>query len=152
MLNARPSQSNKSKNKKIPARASTRKKPGSTGKGEYYHIEVLPARDFVTFQTQDVGKPGHIQRVAGRRASGYWATVKWLIGKEDAHLQDNKLVPDTKDAEEVIEQLGSKPVHLLGDRFKAKPHGNIPESAHPTAAQTRARRKNIKKAQAARTK
>jgi len=152
MLNARPSQSNKSKNKKIPARASTRKKPGSTGQGEYYHIEVLPARDFVTFQTQDVGKPGHIQRVAGRRASGYWATVKWLIGKEDAHLQDNKLVPDTKDAEEVIEQLGSKPVHLLGDRFKAKPHGNIPESAQPTAAQTRARRKNIKKAQAARTK
>lgn len=152
MLNARQSQPHKSKNKKIPARASTRKKPGSTGKGDYYHIEVLPTRDFVTFQTQDVGRPGHIQRVAGRRASGYWATVKWLIGKEDAHMQDKNLVPDTKDAKEVIEQLGSKPVHLIGDRFKARPHGNIPESAKPTAAQTRARRKNIKKAQAARTK
>ena len=152
MLNTRQSQSSKSKNKKIPSRASTRKKPGSTGRGEYYHIEVLPTGDFVTFQTQDVGKPGHIQRVAGRRATGYWATVKWLIGKEDAHMQDNKLVPDTKDAQEVIEQLGSKPVHLIGDRFKAKPHGNIPEVAKPTAAQTTARRKNIKKAQAARTK
>jgi hypothetical protein len=152
MLNTRQSQSNKQKNKKIPAPESTRKKPGSTGKGEYYHIEVLPARDFVTFQTQDVGRPGHIQRVAGRRASGYWATVKWLIGKEDAHLQDNKLVPDTKDAEEVIEQLGSKPVHLIGDRFKARPHRNIPEADKPTAAQTQARRKNIKKAQAARIK
>jgi len=152
MLNARQSQSHKPKNKKMTARAATRRKPGSTGKGEYYHIEVLPTRDFVTFQTQDVGKPGHIQRVAGRRPSGYWSTVKWLIGKEDAHVQDKNLVPDTKDAKEVIEQLGSKPVHLIGDRFKAKPHGNIPESAKPTAAQTRARRKNIKKALAARTK
>lgn len=133
---------------KSPVREPVRKKPGSTGRGDYYHIEVRPARDFVTFQTQDVGKPEHIQRVAGRRSSGYWATVKWLIGKEDAHLQDNKLVPDTKDAKAVIEQLGSKPVRMIGDRFKASPRGNIPESFQPTLAQ----RKNIKKAQAARTK
>jgi len=151
MLNTQQ-QSNKQKNKKIPVRETARKKPGSTGRGDYYHIEVRPAGDFVTFQTQDVGKPGHIQRVAGRRSSGYWATVKWLIGKEDAHMHDHKLVPDTKDAKDVIEQLGSKPVHVIGDRFKAKPRGKIPESAKPTPAQKRTRRKNIKKAQAARTK
>jgi hypothetical protein len=133
-------------------REPARRKPGSTGKGDYYHIEVRPGRDFVTFQTQDVGMPGHIQRVAGRRSNGYWATVKWLIGKEEAHLQDNKLVPDTKDAKAVIEQLGSKPVHMIGDRFKARPRGKIPESAKPTLKQQRARRKNIKKAQTARTK
>lgn len=135
-----------------PVREPERKKPGSTGRGDYYHIEVRPAGDFVTFQTQDVGKRGHIQRVAGRRSSGYWATVKWLIGKEVAHIQDNKLVPDTKDAKEVIEQLGSNPVHMIGDRFKARPRAEIPESAKPTSVQQRARRKNIKKAQAARTK
>jgi len=152
MLNAQQQQADKPKNKKAPVRESTRKKPGSTGRGDYYHIEVRPARDFVTFQTQDVGKRGHIQRVAGRRSSGHWATVKWLIGKEDAHMQDSKLVPDTKDAKNVIEQLGSQPVHMIGDRFKARPRGNIPESAKLTPAQTRARRKNIKKAQVARTK
>src|SRR5260221_4779086 len=87
---------------KSPVREPARKKPGSTGRGDYYHIEIRPAGDFVTFLTQDVGKPGHIQRVAGRRSSGYLATVKWLIGKEDAHLQGNKLVPDPKDAKTVI--------------------------------------------------
>src|SRR5260221_14664412 len=133
---------------KAPVRDPARKKPGRTGRGDYYHIEVRPAGDFVTFLTQDVGKLGHIQRVAGRRSSGYWATVKWLIGKEDAHLQDNKLVPDTKDAKAVIEQLGSKPVHMIGDRFKASPRGKIPESTKPTLTQQRARRKNV----AARTK
>jgi hypothetical protein len=128
----------------------TRRKPGSSGEGEYYHVQVLPKTGFVTFRTQDVGKRGHIQRVAGKRASGSWATVKWLIGKEDAHLRGDKLVPDTEDAKEVIEQLGSQPVHLSGDRFKAKPRPNIPESAKPTPAQQRAQRQNIKKAQAAR--
>src|SRR5258706_742904 len=133
---------------KSPVREPARKKPGSTGRGDCYHIEVRPGADFITFQTQDVGKPGHIQRVAGRRSSGYWATVKWLIGKQDAHLQDNKLVPDTKDAKAVIEQLGSKPVHMIGDRFKASPRGKIPESTKPTLTQQRPRRKNV----AARTK
>ena len=152
MLNVPQSQVNKRKNKKVPARESTRKKPGSTGRGEYYHIEVRSAGDFESFQTQDVGRPGHIQRVAGRRSTGYWATVKWLIGKEDAHVQGAKLVADTKDAMDVIEQLGSQPVHVIGDRFKARPRAKIPEKAGPTSAQTQAPRKNVKKARAAHTK
>ena len=129
-----------------------RKKPGSGGVGEYYHVEVRPRTGFTTFRTQDVGKRGHIQRVAGKRSSGSWATVKWLIGKNDAHLQGRKLVPDTKSAREVIEQLGSQPVHVMGDRFAAKPRPNVPEKNKPTPAQLRARRQNIKKAQAARWK
>lgn len=154
MLNAPQSQVNKQKNKKVPARESSRKKPGSTGRGEYYHIEVRSAGDFVSFQTQDVGRPGHIQRVAGRRSTGYWATVKWLIGKEDAHVQGTQLVADTKHAREVIEQLGSQPVHVVGDRFKARPRAKIQENAKATQtpAPTPARRKNVKKSQAARTK
>ena len=127
-----------------------RRKPGSTGEGEYYHIEVRPRDDFLTFRTQDVGRRGHIQRVAGKRASGYWSTVKWLIDKDDAHVQDKKLVPDTKAAKEVIAQLASEPMHMVGDRFKARPRPNVPEEDKPTPAQKRARSKNIKKAQTAR--
>ena len=117
--------------------AGARRKPGSTGKGEYYHIEVRPKGDFVTFRTQDVGKRGHIQRVAGQRESGYWSTVKWLIDKDDAHVQGNTLVPDTKDAREVIDQLGSSPTHMTGDRFKASPRSNVREKDKPTRAQKR---------------
>jgi hypothetical protein len=129
-----------------------RKKPGSVGEGGYYHVEVRPRGDFITFRTQDVGRRGHIQRVAGKRSSGSWTTVKWLIGKNEAHRQGRKLVPDTKSAREVIEQLGSQPVHVAGDRFLAKPRPNVPEKNKPTPAQLRARRENIKKAQAARWK
>ena len=124
-----------------------RKKPGSTGKGNYYHVEVRSKANFLAFRTQDVGKRGHVQRVAGRRSSGSWATVKWLISKEDAHLKNGQLIPDTKGAKQVLKQLSSKPVHVRGDRFEAKPGPNVPEHAEPTPAQRRARQRNVKKAQ-----
>lgn len=129
-----------------------RKKPGTTGEGNYYHVEVRPKDEFTTFRTQDVGDEGHLQRVAGKRSSGSWATVKWLIGKEDAHVEDGKLVGDTRDAKDLLKKLGSEPVRKNGDRFEAKPRRNVPEREKPTAAQTRARRQNIKKAQTARRK
>jgi hypothetical protein len=127
-----------------------RTKPGRGGGGDYYHVGVRPRRQFATFRTQDVGEPGHIQRVAGKRESGSWDTVKWLISKDDAHVENGKLVPDTSEAKKVLKQLGSKPVHVKGDAFEAKPRRNVPERDKPTAAQQRARRQNIKKAQAAR--
>src|SRR5437667_3336181 len=68
-----------------------RKKPGTTGEGEYYRITVRPKEDFVTFRTQDVGGPGHIQRVGGKRSSGSWDTQAWLISKEDAHAEGGEL-------------------------------------------------------------
>ena len=129
-----------------------RQKPGNTGEGNYYHIEVRPGDEFTTFRTQDVGDPGHVQRVAGRRASGSWSTAKWLISKEDAHMENGRLVGDTRDARDLLKQLGSAPSHLTGDRFEAKDRHNVPENAKPTPAQTRARKQNIKKAQAARRK
>ncbi len=136
------------KNGKGTQSRSRRKAPGSGGQGEYYHVEVRPGDDFVTFRTQDVGDPGHVQRVAGKRETGSWATVKWLIGKEDAHVDGDSLVGDTKDAKEVLKQLGSKPVHKEGDLFEAKPRRNMAEKSKPTAAQKKARSQNIKKAQA----
>lgn len=127
-----------------------RRKPATTGQGNYYHVEVRPNEEFTAFRTQDVGGKGHLQRVAGKRSSGSWATVKWLIGKEDAHVEGGKLVGDTKDARDLIKKLGSKPVRARGDLFEAKPRRNVPERAKPTAAQKRARSQNIKQAQAAR--
>lgn len=48
----------------------SRAKPGSRGGGEFFHIEVRPRRQFKTFRTQDVGRKGGIERVAGKRGSG----------------------------------------------------------------------------------
>jgi hypothetical protein len=138
------------KNSQSKSQAGRRQKPGSGGQGNYYHVEVREGGDFETFRTQDVGDPGHLQRVSGKREGGSWATVKWLIGKEDAHVEDGKLVGDTKDAKDLIRKLRSRPVQIRGDRFQAKPRRNVPERSKPTAAQTRARRQNIKKAQSAR--
>jgi hypothetical protein len=127
-----------------------RKKPGTGGEGNYYHVAVRSKKGFVTFRTQDVGGPGHLQRVAGKRKSGSWDTVKWLISKEDAHVEGGKLIPDTEDARELLAKLGSRPMHVKGDVFEAKPRPNVPEREKPTPAQRRARSANIKKAQAAR--
>lgn len=132
------------------ARGHGRAKPGTTGEGEFYHIEVRPRSEFVSFRTQDVGEKGGIERVAGRRTSGSWDTQKWLISKERAHVEDGRLVPDSPDAKDLIEKLGATPVHVRGDRFKAKDRPNVPEREKPTPAQKRARASNIRKAQAAR--
>ena len=126
-----------------------RKKPGAGG-GEFFRIQVRPKDEFVTFRTQDVGEKGHIERLAGRRASGSWSTQAWLVSKNDAHLSDGHLVPDTAAARDLFAKLGSKPRHVKGDVFAAKDRPKIPEYAKPTPAQRRARARNIKKAQAAR--
>ncbi len=135
-----------------PTTHSSRAKPGSSGEGDFFHIEVRPRSAFKTFRTQDVGEKGGIERVAGRRESGSWDTQKWLIGKRHAHIEHGRLIADTDDARQVIEQLGSALHHIDADRFEAKPRHNVPENDKPTPAQTRARRQNIKKAQTARHK
>lgn len=129
-----------------------RAKPGSKGSGEYYRIVVRPKEDFVSFRVQDVGDPGGLERVAGHRSSGSWATQAWLVSKEKAHKEGATLIPDDEDAKQLLDSLGSKPVHITGDIFKAKDRRNVPEREKPTAAQRRAQQANIKRAQAARSK
>ncbi len=136
-------------------RSSTRRaktyrlKPGARGSGGFFHIQVRPRTEFVSFRNQDVGRRGGIERVAGRRANDSWDTQKWLIGKSLAHRAGKRLEPDSAAARKVLAQLGSLPRHLGGDRFAAKPRRNIPERAKPTPAMRRAQLANIKKAQAA---
>jgi len=126
-----------------------RAKPGASGRGKFFHIQVRPRTEFVTFRNQDVGGRGGIERVAGKRANGSWDTQKWLIGKDEAHLDGDMLVADSVAAEKVLKQLGSVPRHLGGDRFLAKPRRKIPAREKPTPAMRRAQLANIKKAQAA---
>ena len=126
-----------------------RARPGARGRGGFFHIQVRPRTEFVSFRNQDLGGRGGIERVAGRRADGSWDTQKWLIGKSEAHIDGNKLVADSLAAEKVLAQLGSVPRHLEGDRFIAKPRRKIPASEKPTPAMRRAQLANIKKAQAA---
>ena len=97
-----------------------REKPGAGGTGEFYHIEVKPQQEFKTFRTQDVGGKGGIERVGGQRENGSWDTVKWLVSKEMAHVENDKLIADDKDAKELFEKLNSVPKHVEGDIFEAK--------------------------------
>ncbi|AEE95599.1 hypothetical protein [Mahella australiensis] len=97
-----------------------RAEPGEGGEGDYYRIIVRPKEDFVTFRNHDVGEPGHIIRLAGKRRNGSWDTHAWLISKKDARIEGESLIPVTQDAKEVIEALASKPKRIEGDIFEAK--------------------------------
>ena len=130
----------------------SREKPGKTGEGDFYHIEVRPKKEFVTFRNQDVVTQGGIERVSGKRESGSWDTVTWLVSKDFAHVENGKLIADHPDAKELFNELGSEPKHIEGDIFKAQDRPNVPEKKKPTQAQQHARQENIKKAQAARYK
>ena len=128
-----------------------RAKPGTKGEGDYYRVIVRPKEEFVTFRYHDVGRPGHVQRLAGKRSSGSWDDQAWLISKEDAHIENGKLVADTSAARKILEVIG--PVKLVkGDIFQGHPRRNVPEREKPTPAQRRARMENIRKAQKARSK
>ncbi|MDE2399617.1 MAG: hypothetical protein KGL67_01220 [Patescibacteria group bacterium] len=130
-----------------------RQKPGTTGKGKFYRVEVRPKSDFTSFRIQDVGKKGGLERLAGRRSSGSWGTVAWLVSKKDAHVtKDKKLVIDDIKAKSFLKQIRGKIKHVKGDIFKAHPLKNIAESAKPTPKQRKAQKANIKKAQKARWK
>ena len=98
-----------------------RASPGSRGSGRFFHIEIRPKDAFARFRVQDVGSRGGAERVAGQRSNGSWDTVKWLIEKTHAHVEGRTLVADTDEARKVLRSLGSPPVRVSGDRFRAAP-------------------------------
>ena len=130
-----------------------RAKPGTTGKGKFYRIEVRPKAQFTSFRVQDVGRPGGLERVAGRRSSGSWDTATWLVAKTDAHVTaQHTLVIDDPKARTVLSNIRGPIKWVKGDVFIAHPRKNVPEVAKPTPKQRRAQRTNIIKAQLARKK
>lgn len=128
-----------------------RKKPGTTGKGNFYRIELRPKSQFTSFRVQDVGKKGGLERLAGRRKSGSWDTVSWLIAKDKAQVVGKHLEITGAREKSVLKQLKGPIIHVKGDIFKAHPR-NVPEADKPTPAMRRAQKTNIKKAQQARAK
>jgi hypothetical protein len=136
----------------VQPQGRARKKPGTTGKGKFYRVVIRPKSEFKTFRNHDVGKKGHIERLAGQRANGKWATQAWLISKKEAKVVKGILVGKNKDVKDVLSKLRRKPKQVKGDVFEAGPRINVPEKAKPTPAMKKAQAKNIKKAQAARKK
>lgn len=130
--------------------ARKRARPGAKGTGRFFHIQVRPSSGFVRFRVQDTGARGGIERVSGQRGDGSWDTVKWLVEKTLAHARGGRLVGDTPEARKLLRSLGSAPLQTRGDRFRAKPRANIPESEKPTPRQLKAWRRNIRIAQQAR--
>ncbi len=105
-----------------------RARSGTKGESDYFRIVLRPKEEFSTFRYHDVGEKGHIIRLAGKRSSGSWDTQVWLIGKSDAHIEGDTLVADSEDARRLIESLGSKPKHVVGDVLEAHDRPNVPES------------------------
>ena len=131
-------------------RQRKRRRAGTGGKGRYYRIEVRPTARFVSYRLHDVGRGGHTKRLAGKRSSGSWDTKSWLILKSDAHVKTRTLMIDNPVAKTALKGIRGPIRHYKGDIFRAKPRRNVPEASKPTAAQRRARARNIKKAQRAR--
>ena len=127
-----------------------RKKPGTTGKGNFYRIEVRPKGEFVSFRVQDVGKKGGLERLAGKRSSGSWDTISWLVSNKDARVKNGNLMITDAKARTALKQIRGPIRHVKGDVFQAHPARNVPEREKPTPAMRRPRAKNIKKAQTAR--
>ena len=119
----------------------TEETPGATGQGEYYHVEVRPKSQFTTFRTQDVGKKGGIQRVAGKRSSGSWDDQKWLIGKNEASRRERQTRSRHEGRQGSAEGpgIGAQARITGGDRFNAPNPGRMcPKRKSLPLAQKRA--------------
>lgn len=133
-----------SKRKSSPRRA----KSGASGEGEFYHIEIRPSTGFKTFRTQDVGKPGGLERVAGKRHDGTWDTQKWLISKRLAYVENGRLMASSDAARAMFDELGSVPVLVEGDRFQATPKRAVRRNGKRKTPQRRRHQRNVTKAEA----
>jgi hypothetical protein len=115
---------------------SKRAATGITSHDEYYRIIVRPKEQFTIFRTQDIGKPGALQRLAGKCSGGTWATQAWLVNKGSAHVEGKKLVADNKDVQDLIRQLGSQPVLEKDDIFSTKSSSTIIRTNKPAMEET----------------
>ncbi len=124
----------------------------SLGKGRFYRVVVRDKSDFVMFRNHDVGKKGHVERLIGKRANGRWATVAWLIDKNEAHVEGGVLVGDSDDVRNVLRKLRRRPKYLKGDIFEANPRIDIETKSKSIVSVKVVRNKNIKKVNVVRRK
>lgn len=104
------------------AKKGVRKATGTGGSGKFYRIEVRPKSGFTLFRTQDVGGKGGLERLAGKRASGSWATVAWLVDKKHARVSPSGVltITDSKERAALAKALSGKVVKVKGDIFRAQ--------------------------------
>lgn len=120
------------------AKPQARRAKASAKRRGSFHIEVQPKEAFVEFKTQDIGRDGGIERIAGKRAGGAWSTQEWVIAKDQAHVERGTLIGDTVDARRVLTMLGAEPRHIKADRFTIHGHTGMPADVSPTLAPRRA--------------
>lgn len=94
--------------------------PGTKGGGNFYRITVRPKSEFVLFRNHDIGKAGHIERIAGKRKDGSWDTQCWLVDKKDAKIVNNCLVGNNSSVRDLFSKFKSAPKLIEGSVFSAK--------------------------------
>lgn len=97
-----------------------RARPGAGGTGDFYHIELHPKTEYVTFRTQDVGERGGLERLAGQKPDGSWETAAWLVAKSCAQVnaQGHLVITDEK-AQSILNQITEPIVQVKGDIFRS---------------------------------
>lgn len=108
------------KNENSGDKRKKRAKPGTKGGGEYFRVVLRPKTQFTVFRYHDVGDPGKILRLAGKKADGSWDDQAWLIDKDMARIENGKLVSDEPDVVKLLETIGPA-VHDKGDIFTGQP-------------------------------
>lgn len=97
--------------------------PGRTfGAGDadrFYHIEILSKKDFKVFRTLESGADNGIKRVIGQRTDGTWETVKWIIRKGLARVENGILIAVRQNAEELFANLKSPPIQIRDNIFQS---------------------------------
>lgn len=91
----------------------------------FYYIEVRSVKKYKTFRTLNVSEDFSIRRVIGQQADGIWETVKWLVGKASAHVEDGKLVAENQSVQDLFKRFDGEPKFISGNRFTAKEYKNI---------------------------
>jgi len=86
----------------------------------YYHIMVNPKEDFTLFISKNVDRNGFIKEISGRKLNGNLAIHKWLISKNIAHIDNNRLVPDLTEAKKFLQTLRGNIRRINGDIFQVK--------------------------------
>jgi len=86
--------------------------------GSYYRINVRDRDEFIQFKSETPTGNNTIQQINGKRADGIWCTQSWLIKKEAAHIESDKLIADKKAAKKLLQVLDGKIHFVEGDIFQ----------------------------------
>lgn len=76
--------------------------------GNYYHIIVkdVPQSKVKQYRTQDVGTPGHLQRLVAKLKDGRWITTSWHLSQQDAYVKNSRLHSQDSGIQQFINKLG----------------------------------------------